>query len=918
MNLTDGGSISGATTSTLTINPVQASDVGNYDVVATNTCGLVASSSALLVVNQCSTFSWHLQQPTGPIATYAHALAYDGQSHNVVLFGGRAGSGNVPSSNQMWTWNGSAWQDKASSVPVGLSARDGHGMVFTPNGVILFGGISWPSNMFLNDLWEWNGSNWQSRTPNPIPSNWPSERSGFGIAFDSANSQTVLYGGSSASSDFQDTWLWNGSTWSQGLQTAPPGLGTRYLTAMAYDAQRQRVVLFGGLNGATVKGDTWEWNGASSTWSLRATSGPPARHGHVMAYDDRAGQVLLFGGYSGSSYLDDMWYWDGVNSTWTAVTLPQLSPRPDPRNRAAGAFDTTRSALVLFGGQNGTSSSNETWEYKCEDCIPASISIPPAPQAVCVGGTVTFTVSATGTGLTYQWKKDGVDLSGETGPTLTFDSAQVGDAGSYTVVVSGACGDPATSNPPANLIVNTSPSVSDPQPSTQTVSVGDIASFNVTATGNPVPAIQWRKNGVPLVDGGRVSGVTTSTLSISLVAAGDAGTYDVVVTNLCNPPATSIAATLNVCDPQNISQTEELVAVGLASNDHFGGGVSVSGPVIVIGAPGHDQPASNAGSAYVYRLQGASWIPEIQVFAADGGLGDQFGHSVSVFGDRMAVGAFNDDGGSVYFYRYSGGSWNQEGSKLTGANRFGWSVALGTDWAVAGAYYPSSGAFALQRNGATWQQTQALTPTDLDSSDTYGYSSAIDGATIVVGAPGHDHLASNAGSAFVFSYAVGQWTQTAELLASDGGAEDGLGTSVAIDGDFIVVGASGHDLPFSNSGAVYVFTRSGASWSQTQKLSAPDAAAGDSFGASVSISGGHILVGADQDDYAGTDSGSTYVFQLNGGNWNFATKITSTNAVSQDRFGLTCALDAGTVVVGAEHKNSARGSVYIFDGLCGP
>jgi photosystem II stability/assembly factor-like uncharacterized protein len=175
-------------------------------------------------------------------------------------------------------------------------------------------------------------------------------------------------------------------------------------------------------------------------------------------------------------------------------------------------------------------------------CTAPTIDMQPGNQTVCAGSSASFPVGASGTALTYQWRKGGVPLSnggnitGANTATLTINPASTGDAGSYDVIITNSCGT-ATSDP-ATLGVNTAPSITD-HPTSLTRCPGDPASFSVTATGSGL-TYQWRKNTSP------ITGATSSSYSIASVAAGDAGSYDVVVSGVCNPSVASQAATLTV------------------------------------------------------------------------------------------------------------------------------------------------------------------------------------------------------------------------------------------------------------------------------------------------------------------------------------------------------------------------------------
>ncbi|MBK8881832.1 MAG: hypothetical protein IPN67_05440 [Bacteroidales bacterium] len=166
-----------------------------------------------------------------------------------------------------------------------------------------------------------------------------------------------------------------------------------------------------------------------------------------------------------------------------------------------------------------------------------AITTQPTNQTTCAGTSVSFSVTATGTGLSYQWRKGAVNIGGATSATYTIAAPIVGDAGSYDVVVSGTCA-PAVTSSVVTLTVNTAPAITT-QPTNQTTCVGTSVSFSVTATGTGL-SYQWRKGAVNIV------GATASTYTIAAPIVGDAGSYDVVVSGTCAPAVTSSAVTLTV------------------------------------------------------------------------------------------------------------------------------------------------------------------------------------------------------------------------------------------------------------------------------------------------------------------------------------------------------------------------------------
>jgi hypothetical protein len=281
-----------------------------------------------------------------------------------------------------------------------------------------------------------------------------------------------------------------------------------------------------------------------------------------------------------------------------------------------------------------------------------------------------------------------------------------------------------------------------------------------------------------------------------------------------------------------------------------------------------------------------TWSQHAKLTASDGAFMDQFGASVSISGDTLVVGARydNNNQGSAYVFEKPGGGW--------------------TDMT----------------------QTAKLTASDGAANDQFGYAVAISGDIVVIGARGNDGFI---GAAYVYEKPMSGWTdmtETAKLTASDGAASKVLGSSVAISGDTIVVGADGDTDNGFNSGAAYVFRRPVAGWSdmtETAKLLASDGAAYDDFGASVAISGDTVTVGANGDDLTHGGQGSAYVFVRTGGGWINMTetaKLHASDGAEEDFFGVSVTIDGDTVVVGAPGVDITNGTTiynvgraYVFE-----
>jgi nucleoside-specific outer membrane channel protein Tsx len=349
------------------------------------------------------------------------------------------------------------------------------------------------------------------------------------------------------------------------------------------------------------------------------------------------------------------------------------------------------------------------------------------------------------------------------------------------------------------------------------------------------------------------------------------------------------------------SQQAELTAADGAAGDDFGASVAIAGSSAVVGAYGSN---SSAGAAYVFVRSGGSWSPQAGLSAADGAAGDDFGHSVAIAGSTAMVGAYGSNSSAGAAYVFALPSQQAELTASAFADEFGYSVAISGATAVVGARvktlggYESAAAYIFVRSGSTWSEQARLT--NPGCGGLFGWSVAISGATVVVGAPG--------GAACVFVRSGSSWSEQATLDDPGGAASDGFGDSVAISGFMVVVGAPGSN---SSTGAAYVFVRSGTSWSRQAQLTAADGAAGDDFGSSVAISGSTAVVGADGSN---SQAGAAYVFTGPGGTWSQQAKLTAADGAGNDQFGYSVAIAKSTAVVGAIGLSTTglTGAAYVF------
>ena len=436
------------------------------------------------------------------------------------------------------------------------------------------------------------------------------------------------------------------------------------------------------------------------------------------------------------------------------------------------------------------------------------------------------------------------------------------------------------------------------------------------------------------------------------------------------------------------SQQAYLKASNTGAFDNFGWSVAISGDTVVVGAFGEasnatgvngnqaDNSAGESGAAYVFVRSGGAWSQQAYLKASNTEAGDYFGRSVAVSGDTVVVGALFEDSeatgvngnqldnsalqsGAAYVFVRTGIVWSQQAyckaSNTGSADVFGTSVAVSGDTVVVGAVSEKSNAtgvngnqadnsaadsgaaYAFVRSGGVWSQQAYLKASNTGAFDNFGWSVAVSGNTVVVGAHGEDSNATGvngnqannsssfSGAAYVFVRTGASWSQPAYLKASNTGSSDQFGRSVAVSGDTVVVGANGEDSSAtgvngnqasngaSESGAAYVFVRSGSDWSQQAYLKASNPGDFDYFGYSVAVSGDTVVVGASREDSNATgvngnqadnssiNAGAAYTFDLdnNPGTSSYGTgtpgcagahtlDVTHAPMIGSPQFGITC------------------------------
>ena len=382
--------------------------------------------------------------------------------------------------------------------------------------------------------------------------------------------------------------------------------------------------------------------------------------------------------------------------------------------------------------------------------------------------------------------------------------------------------------------------------------------------------------------------------------------------------------------------------------DFLGWSVALAGDTLAIGMPRENSAATGvngdatddgaplSGAVVVFERVGDAWRQEAYLKASNTGPGDAFGFAVALSGDTLVVGAPSEE------------------SSATGIDGDETS-----DDAIA-----SGAAYVFRRTGAAWRQEAYLKASNTDRGDFFGFSVALSGDTLAVGAPeedssatnvngdGTDDGASSSGAVYLFEREGDTWGQEAYLKASNTDADDEFGEHLALSGDTLAVGAVFEDSAATgvggdetddgaaDAGAVYLFTQDAAGWRQETYLKAPNTGEDDQFGSALALSGATLAVGAIREDSAATGangdatnddapkSGAVYLFERSEAGWRPEAYLKASNTDPEDNFGRAVDLAGGTLAVGALNEDGnafgvngdgtnddalRSGAVYLFE-----
>jgi subtilisin-like proprotein convertase family protein len=404
---------------------------------------------------------------------------------------------------------------------------------------------------------------------------------------------------------------------------------------------------------------------------------------------------------------------------------------------------------------------------------------------------------------------------------------------------------------------------------------------------------------------------------------------------LLSPRITCVGQDFGIHDtrpPALVARSADLLNGGISSDPGWNwSAVAIDGSTAVVGAWCDSEFGDHAGAVYVYEDTGAGWEQVAKLHASDASIYDFFGVSVAIHDDCLVVGATGDDlatgantAGAAYVFQNTSSGWTEMAKLVApdgGDSAFGVSVATDGDRVLVGTLYgdgavvDSGAAYLFQRNGTAYDFSRKLIAADGGEWDCFGYSVALAGGFLLVGAP-NQRIGQAEDRGAVYSFRSDGTYQ--QLLAADGAAWDYFGGAIATSGSRLVVGSPLADDASSgvfDAGAAYVFDLDADVWTERTKLTAPMEQSGDQVGYRVAMSGDAILLGAPQSDAETADGGAAHLFRLEDAEWIHAGQLTAEDGVAGDQFGQSVAISGSVVLVAApNHANGQSalpGTAYL-------
>jgi hypothetical protein len=390
-----------------------------------------------------------------------------------------------------------------------------------------------------------------------------------------------------------------------------------------------------------------------------------------------------------------------------------------------------------------------------------------------------------------------------------------------------------------------------------------------------------------------------------------------------------LAAPTDVARAQCVPQQLQKIP-GQGAGDGFPGALALDGDRLLVGRPNHSPHGIQSGEVLEFSHSAGTWV-QVDAFAPNDGQDyDSFGFALALDGDRVAVGAAEDDdvtenSGAVYVFEHVGSNWVQTAKIKTNGpgfyNYLGGSVALSGDRIAAGAEGAglSGAVYIFERSAGAWTQKAKLTDPSLGTDAGFGVSLSMTGERLLIGAWFAPSSSVQSGAAYVFDKIGSVWIQSAVLTLAAPMSLDRFGTAVALRNDVAVVSAPLRDLVAPDSGGVYVFRHIAGAWQLESTLAGASAGWGDLIGNFLAFDGDRILASAEGHDAGNPDIGAAYLFQYDGTGWFEAAELRAGDPHDTDHFGRGVALENEHALVGAPFADAPAGSsgaLYVFDLGC--
>lgn len=444
-----------------------------------------------------------------------------------------------------------------------------------------------------------------------------------------------------------------------------------------------------------------------------------------------------------------------------------------------------------------------------------------------------------------------------------------------------------------------------------------VAGINALITINTLPAISGQESG-----------------AIVLYPGANAVEIKVKSSNREKEKIYTVNVTKSISDLEAILQGSDT-----GNSDKFGWSLACDGTTLVVGAPGASS-GSGPGAVYIFNKGSSGWVQSQKLTASGGSNGDNFGWSVALYENTIAVGAKwkSYDGtdtrsGGVYIFTKSGTTWSQQGGVIEAPtpckdHYFGTSVSLsGSTLAVGepnsvepglicshagGGYYGA--VYIYTTNGSSWSYKKTITASDYAQNNYFGEAVSLDSGTIAIGARGYS---SNRGSVYIFTGSSTSWTEQIKIQAAIPIIGSNFGSSLSLSGTRLLIGAPTDSILETNSGAVYLFSGSGSSWQQSgDAIRAATPVANQYLGNSINLSGDMFVVGISGPPSPTYQKGSAVVYAKQQfyvwGSVGDPLEPTGTEA-SLARFGQSIATTDTEIFVGADNYDlDGSGAVYIY------